>query len=392
MKITDFALIFVAIFFPMMLIAYINTSFAVKAEKNEMYYKSIINAATQDAVNAMKQVENSNIDYGYSGIVDKKVSINADVAIDSFFKSLAHNFGIEGNRNALESLKMYIPVIAIIDYDGIYIHSLEETTSGGRVFKTKPKVRYTYTYAIQKKTVYPSGNSYRIIDVTKVTNLYNLLTNYIYEITFTMDDYVYLNIYSTDTKKLVSAQGFYLTDENNNSNLVFAENIVSEEKKELKANIIKHLAEKRQDTIASIGMEHISYAINKHNDYAKAAGINYTFTFNVESDEEWYATMNGIGMISVIQGISLGNKYLNYKSYSASELKESKKYYVSVALDEDKTYIRAYLQYNLYHAYETCPIYEYYISRREKVITPTYYLSRADAATQGYYSCPICKP
>ena len=91
--------------------------------------------------------------------------------------------------------------------------------------------------------------------------------------------------------------------------------------------------------------------------------------------------------------LSLGNRNLNYISYSASELKEAKKYYVSVALasdvdDEDKSYLRQ----NLYHAHDTCPIYEYYLNNRKEVITPIYYLSRADAATQGFYSCPVCKP
>ena len=114
--------------------------------------------------------------------------------------------------------------------------------------------------------------------------------------------------------------------------------------------------------------------------------------------------MNGIGVISVIQGISLGNRYLNYKAYSAAELTETKKYYASLALESD-TQIpvlvggilgekeeRYYLEYNLYHASTKCPVYEYYISMTKSVVMPTYYQSRADAATQGYYACPICKP
>ena len=198
MKLTDYSMVFIAIFLPIVIIAFVNTSFMIKSEKNEIYYKAIINSATKDAVAAMKQVEGSDIDYGYSGIVDKKVSINPEQAIKTFYNSLANNFGVKDNVNALERLKMFIPVIAIIDYDGIYIHSLEDTSGGKIEFVTKPKVKYTYTYVIAKQEVDPITHEkkYDIINTTDVENigLLEMLSNVIYEITYTMDDYVYLNI------------------------------------------------------------------------------------------------------------------------------------------------------------------------------------------------------
>ena len=56
MKITDLALIFVGILLPMIIIVYVNVSFTIKAEEQEMYYNKIINAAVQDAANQMKEV------------------------------------------------------------------------------------------------------------------------------------------------------------------------------------------------------------------------------------------------------------------------------------------------------------------------------------------------
>ena len=408
MKITDFALIFLAIFLPVVIIAYVNTAFLVQSEKNEMYYKTIINSATKDAVAAMKQIESTDVDYGYSGIVDKKISINAGEAIKAYYNSLANNFGIKGNETALERLKMYIPVIAVIDYDGLYIHSIEETTSGQIVFTTKPKVKYTYTYAIVTDLLDPITNevTYGIVDVSIEENLnaYTMLSDVVYEISFTMDDYIYINIYRRSDKKLLVSKGFYLTDMANNQDLVYSDDLVSEEERAIREKIVKLLSEMRKDIIARTGMKHISYAINNHNNYARLTGIKYKFTFVVDSDTAWYETMNGIGVISVIQGISLGNRYLNYKAYSAAELTETKKYYASLALESD-TQIpvlaggilgekeeRYYLEYNLYHASTKCPVYEYYISMTKSVVMPTYYQSRADAATQGYYACPICKP
>ena len=49
----------------------------------------------------MKQIESEDIDYGYSGIVDKKVSINPKAAITTFYNSLANNFGVKDNKNVI---------------------------------------------------------------------------------------------------------------------------------------------------------------------------------------------------------------------------------------------------------------------------------------------------
>lgn len=402
MKLTDFALIFVAVFLPVVIIVYVNTSFVIKTEKNEMYYKNLINAATEDAVFAMKQVENSNIDYGYSGIVEGKVSINAKQAVDTFYNSLATNLKIEGDTQAIESLKMYIPVIAILDYDGIYIHSIEELQDGRLEFVTKPKIRYTTTYAIQETGIYLGNRQYKVIDVAK-ENLVNILDNYIYEITYTMDDYVYLNIYKDNN--IIYSKNFYLTDSLNNEALVYTEQLASDEEKELRTKVIDYLQANKQEIIANLSMKHISYAINKHNEYARLSGIKYQFHLSATSDDSWYETINGIGMIAVIQGISLGNRELDYSAYSSTGLKSVKRYYVSIALKEDIDSINnsinnkhyeemSYLKHNLYHSSENCMVYKYYLDNVDMYdkASPAYYITKSDAATQGYYQCPVCKP
>lgn len=97
MKITDFALIFVGITLPIIITVYVNVSFTIKAEEQEMYYKKIINSALNDASDQMKEVENEDnkIDYGYSGESDNKISVNANIAVDTFMNSLYNNFNIK---------------------------------------------------------------------------------------------------------------------------------------------------------------------------------------------------------------------------------------------------------------------------------------------------------
>lgn len=404
MKLTDFALIFVGVFLPVVVLVYINTAFVVKAEKQEMYYKNIINSAISDAVSSMKQVENEDeeIDYGYSGKTDKKVSINSNLAISTFYSSLASNFNVKDNEMSLERLKMYIPVIAIMDYDGLYIHSAETDANNEVTFITKPKVHYTKYYVLVKDTnpiTYASENKMVLLDSidawTDVSG--NVLSNHVYEVNFTMDDYVYLNIYeigdplSTPKMSIVESMAFYLRDDNNNSGLVYATGILSTERMVLREKVIKELEGMRRETIAEIGMREISYAINKHNDYARATGINYAFRFSVESDATWYETVDGIGMIAVIQGVSLGNRYLNYKAYSAADLIQTKKYHVSkgITIEGKDT---SYLARDLYHISDKCRAYLQYKNSTDEKLSPSYYIDRAEAATHGYYPCPVCKP
>ena len=133
MKITDFALIFVGITLPIIITVYVNVSFTIKAEEQEMYYKKIINSALNDASDQMKEVENEDnkIDYGYSGESDNKISVNANIAVDTFMNSLYNNFNIKGNKTAEQYLQYFIPAIAIIDYNGVQVSSIEEFTENG---------------------------------------------------------------------------------------------------------------------------------------------------------------------------------------------------------------------------------------------------------------------
>lgn len=400
MKLTDFALIFVAVFLPVVILIYVNTSFVVKSEKQEMYYKNIINSAITDAVSSMKQVENEDvdIDYGYSGITDKKVSINAKEAISTFYSSLSHNFGIENNEISIERLKMYIPVVAILDYDGIYIHSAEELESGDVEFVTKPKVYYSYSYVITEEISSLQSGLERTYNVVKVDNVdlnsVSLVSDYIYEVNFTMDDYIYLNVYEISGGKLGQikhSKEFYLNDNRNNEGLMYGCNILSTDVQPLMNKIINHLNDIRLNTIAEIGMKEISYAVNHHNTYAKDIGITYNFRFSVESDQTWYETMDGIGMIAIIQGISLGNRYLNYKAYSAADLTMTKKYYVTKGITIEGKNL-AYLSRDLYHISNKCDVYLEYINSTNEKIVPNAYTKKSEAATQGYYPCPVCKP
>lgn len=400
MKITDLALIFIAIMLPIIVVVYINVALVTKAEKEEMYYKNLMNAAIIDGVTAMKEIENedTNIDYGYSGIVDKKVSINAETAINAFYKSLFNNFNISGNKYSEEKLKNYIPAIAVIDYNGIYIYSAE-IINNKIVWKMKPKKYFTTSYCIIKSGV----DTYKVKNLNAITGADTVVDGLIYEITYSMDDYVVLNTFKNTATAAIPREiennAFYLTDENNNEYLVQGVPALTGEEAEVKIEVIKYLKEFKNVVLSNIVSNEMTYAINAHNKVARTAGIKYNFHSPYAAEgtkNDVYDTINGIGMIAFIQGVSLGYRTLNYKAYSISELSISQQYYLSTKyIDEPIATPVTYHDKRLYHSSKECPVYKRYIMLHpnpEDRFGLEFVTRKEQAATLGFYACPVCKP
>jgi hypothetical protein len=392
MKITDFALIFIGVVLPIIIVVYINVSFTIKAVEEEMYYQKLIDSSLQDATKRMKEVESDDKenDYGYSGELNNKVSVNAQVAANTFFDSLYNNFSIKGNIDSQMLLKYFVPAIAIIDYNGVYISSLEEFQKDGQTVTdhvVKPKRYFSYTYAIDE-------NNNIITDLNVIQAISTTVTYSVHTIEFSMDDY----IVHRGKRKFLGAEttygskGFYIADSNNNADL-YDNNLG------LKAAVENLLKEKRKETIISIITSELNYAVNKHNHYAQIAGIQYAFSFPYTTKDEMYRYVEDIGMLAFVQGISVGNKYLNYKSYGGSSLELSTKYYVSTPNQANGS---KYMT-NLYHKDINCP--EYKVSNKSN-ITPEFVNTKQQAASlkasvsngtasvyvQGFYPCPLCRP
>lgn len=413
MKITDLALVFIGIILPIIIVVYINVSFTIKAQEQEMYYQNIIDIAAQDAANQMKEVENddSNVDYGYSGVDNQKISVNAQIAVDTFLNNLYNNFNIKGNEAAQKYLQLFVPAIAIIDYDGVQISSVESSkdmtdteVQSGKIntynsdwsvtkHVLKPKRYYTYTYSIIREGG-ASGIEYKMVD--GISSNPNAVSYH--EIEFTMDDYLTHRQYEKNDTKESQPESFYLTDGKYNDSLVSgiraseASNAAS-----FKQEVIQKLSSKREDTIANTLIKEMTYATNANNSYARSAGITYNFSFPTTTHEELYGTIKNIGFMAFVQGLSVGTKYLNTKAYGLNNLGLATRYYFTIPNIDSK------YKLNLYHKDTTCP--EYVVSKVDD-ISPRYAITKQQAASmkvgctindieltfQGFYPCPICSP
>lgn len=402
MKLTDFALIFIGVTLPIMIIVYVNVSFTIKAEEQEIYYKKVINAALNDAADQMKEVESEDkeLDYGYSGTEDNKVSINAQVAVDTFKNSLYNNFGIKGNETAEKYLLYFIPAIAVIDYNGVQVSSIEEYSSVIDHI-VKPKKYYTYTYYIYKQ-----DEKYYYTDT--IESGIDVLSTHIVE--FTMDDYVTHRGFTKDGNE-IPVTSFYLNDSNNNYRLAIAGSSIPSSKSSLSEaeklllrdtvdneSIPNFLNSKRSEVIVNCIQSEMEYATNNNNFYASNAGIKYNFVFPTLETSEMESQIKNVGIMALVQGISMGNRYLNVRAYSTSKLTEIVRYYLSTPSTTSK------YNTNLYHKSDKCS--EYLNSVHEN-LTPQYLFTKQQAASvnavlkdknnryitlQGFYPCPVCNP
>lgn len=392
MKLTDLSLIYIAVLLPIIIVVYINVSFTIKAQEQEIYYKNLIDIAAADASSQMKEVENedTSIDYGYSGNLNSKVSVNAKTAVNTFLDNMYNNFGIKGNEAAERYLQLFVPAIAIIDYDGVIISSVEEYKNQNDEIVVehtlKPKQHYSYTY-----TIVLEGSSYKIVDGYST----NSNAHSYHHVEFTMDDYI---IHRGSTKSTVyETKSFYISDKNENNNSDLAPSSILDD-------VVKHLETIRKDIIVNTVVKEVTYAVNKNNTYARNAGITYNFAFPTTSTEDMYGAIENVGFLAFVQGINVGNKYLNAKAYSLTSVELATRYYFTIPNSKPNT---SKYQYNLYHRDVHCP--EYVASYNDNIdkVTPRYVLTKQEATSttvkvkllngperlyQGFYPCPICSP
>jgi hypothetical protein len=70
--------------------------------------------------------------------------------------------------------------------------------------------------------------------------------------------------------------------------------------------------EERRRVIISLLKERMTYFMNHHNRIAKFYGINYEFTLPQIEKEEWYRSIDDVGMIVFFQGYPYGGSERGY--------------------------------------------------------------------------------
>jgi len=319
MKITDLAILFVFITLPFVIMLRVKSDNLLNVEYKSMLLNKYLDTAVEDASKAM-------VEKG----TDNSLSLSRGKAVAAFFRTLYANLGIIHDETAKQSLKAYIPVIAVIGYDGYWIYSLETyRNENGELVEDmlcKPKKPYVYK---------SNGFSYL----------------------FTLDDYV--KVYDS------AGNMFYEGRREEVMQNLPDDRILND--RELFEQI-------RKRTIVEAMKSDVNIAINEHNNYAEKYGISYHFSPPSIPDDDWQKNIEDVGILSFFQGmpIGLGGERFNSFALGAARIVRKKAYY-----------IQQHSNGLYYYHRETCPL----VTDRDNV-----YDSRQECALKGAFPCHTCNP
>lgn len=141
------------------------------------------------------------------------------------------------------------------------------------------------------------------------------------------------------------------------------------------SELLKHFDEYRRKVIINSIEEKMKFYINQHNRIASQYGITYNFSLPTISDDDWKRTIDDISMMVMFQGYQYGtSRTMVYNRYTIGGARVSKQnmYYIQQSTDGRKYYHK-----------EDCEL----LTDKSDV-----YTTKKEAAQQGAFACPICKP
>jgi len=274
MKITNFVIVFVLILFPFYIINNINVNHNRQNSIQEIRYNRAIDTATQDAAKSLFINAKQSDEAQYESL--KRLRINKEEAIETFFNTLYLNFNVFNDPVGQGVIQGYVPVVIIVGYDGYYVYHMDEYKNAAGQKELKHVWSPKKPYAHEDK----NGNTY----------------------SFTLDEFVTVNRNSDQTwlegfrGEINAASGIALLNDPNTFDQV------------------------RRSTIVNALQKDLEYYINKYNNYAKRNGVAYTFTLPLISQEEWNNTVNDVGVLSFVQGIPMGERYYNNYALGGSRI------------------------------------------------------------------------
>ncbi|AWP25196.1 MULTISPECIES: hypothetical protein [Paenibacillus] len=274
MKITNFAIIFILIFFPFYLILDLHISDQHEVNKLNEIYSAALRTAVQDSSAMLNQNELQEYEAGYQS--PKYFNANKEIAIDTFFRTMYLNFEVDNDYIGQGALASYIPAVGIIDYKGFHIYAFSEyqNSEGQTIFKHMWRPQKPYSFADNK------GNS----------------------VNFTLDQYVYA--FDASTKSWIEG---YQPELQGRTNIDILNN----------PDLFESV---RRSTIVKTVQTDLAYYINKHNEYASHYGVTYNFKLPEIPMEDWTNTIDDIGVLAFVQGIPIGDQYYNNFAFGGGRL------------------------------------------------------------------------
>ncbi len=268
MRIINWAMVLVLILLPFFVV----NQLEVKAQRmtllTELRYDAALDAAVDDAARALLVNVNQQQEARYDSV--KRVRVNKEEAITTFYRTLYMGMGIADDSISQHVLNRYIPAVIVIGYDGFFVYAEEEFQNAAGETELRPVWGPKKPYAYDDH----QGNS----------------------LSFTLEDYVTAYEAGTQTWR----EGWRPEISSSSTIPLLQDPTLFEET--------------RRNSIVQAIQAELAYRINRHNQFLSRIGVSYIFTMPTISQEEWNNTMNDVGVLAFVQGIPMGSKA--YNSYA----------------------------------------------------------------------------
>lgn len=265
MKITDWAILFVLIAGPLLLIGGWNTDQLREANRLQIRYSTALRTAAHDAGSVLHQNELQSYESGYGST--KFLRSDKKAALETLLNTLSLNLGIADDPLARKALLSYIPAVVVIEYDGYSVYAVEEFASEDGTplaeHRWKPKKPFVYHDTNGNSISFTLDSRVTFIDPVSGESVAGLLQEL---------------EHTTPIPLLQDARKF----------------------EQVRRSVIVRSIE---DDLARV--------VNLHNEIYRKLGVKYTFTLPTISQEEWDNTINDTGVLVFLQGIPVGDRFFN---------------------------------------------------------------------------------
>ncbi len=298
MKITDFVLAYFAIFLSVFVVIEIQYEKTKTYIEYDHFHEGAFTTATQDAIHILRTNVKPSLEAGYDSY--KINPVNPQPAFDTFVQSLAVNYRVK-NEYTINQMLRYIPVFAILDYDGLLLNVYKpyKDKRGDEVVERVwlPKIPLSY-----------ADNEGNIIN-------------------FTIDED--LEVYDKDLNEWYFGKRAELAKD--------PEITIPLLKDE------KEFDQIRRQTIVGIVQENLAYYINEHNVYTKALDVTYKFAIPLIPQEDWYNTVDDISIFAFVQGYpyKVDTKAYNEYAFVGTRLHYKNPIYAGVVNNERRFWYKS---------------------------------------------------
>jgi len=332
MRLTSLVIVFIMIIGPYLTISGIQSRMLHKDRELRAYYDQLVDNAVQDAVTVLAQQRRRMSDE--SGLT---LQNTREIAVTHLFDALYYAFGVYGNGAGMMRVKGCMPVIVFLERDGFVVYALNEYEG-------------------------PDG--------------------------YTIMDYCW---YPKKPYSGVSADGRYYVRYTLEDAVIVCDASSGEEMEGLFTDFTAMFPQfQTREGFEAVRLAAVSQAIEKDlashiarfNGFSARMGVTYKFRFPRIEDADWLRALTDEGMLVFAQGFPVitGAPYENNAFGGARILRRPE--LVGYAHGGKLVYCR-----------DTCRQYIELSSRpdfnQESLIRFT---DARDAASQGYYPCPICRP